>query len=190
MIPFTMNNAVEILWGLIPQFLSNGDTAIDATVGNGRDTEALAKIVGPTGRIYGFDIQTEALERAQRLLSEKVPDARCTLIHASHSAIKEHVTHSVQLVLFNLGYLPGGNKAITTQPDTTLEAMTVSLELLKAGGKLAAVLYPGHEAGAKEAETVIRWSEQLDQKQFSCVLMHFTNQINHPPQLLLIEKRG
>lgn len=188
--PFPMNNAVEILWQMVPEFLLPGDTAVDATVGNGRDTEALCRIVGPSGKVYGFDIQTEALERARSLLEEAVPETPCILIHESHSALKNHIAHPVDLVLFNLGYLPGGDKRVTTKADTTLEAMTAALELLKTGGKLAAVLYPGHEAGAEEATAVIEWSSTLNQKKFTSLLLTITNQINHPPQLLLIEKRG
>lgn len=188
--PFPMNNAVEILWQLVPGFLLPGDTAVDATVGNGRDTEALCRIVGPAGQVYGFDIQTEALERARSLLEEAVPETPCILIQECHSSLKNHVTQPVDLVLFNLGYLPGGDKRITTTADTTLEAMTVALDLLKPGGKLAAVLYPGHEAGAAEAKAVIQWSSGLNQKTFSSLLLSYTNQINNPPQLLLIEKKG
>ncbi len=188
--PFPMNNAVEVLWQLVPRFLLPGDTTVDATVGNGKDTEALCRIVGPTGRVYGFDIQIEALERAKVLLAQTVPETPCTLIHGSHSSLKSHIVHPVDLVLFNLGYLPGGDKQITTKADSTLEAMRAALELLKAGGKLAAVLYPGHETGAAESKAVIQWSSGLDQRTFSSLLLTYTNQINHPPQLLLIEKRG
>lgn len=188
--PFPMNNAVEILWQLVPGFLLPGDSAVDATVGNGKDTEALCRIVGPGGQVYGFDIQSEALERARSLLEEAVPETPCLLIHESHSSLKTHITHPVDLVLFNLGYLPGGDKQITTKADSTLEAMTAALELLKTGGKLAAVLYPGHEAGMAEAKAVIQWSSGLNQRLFSSLLLTYTNQINNPPQLLLIEKRG
>lgn len=187
---FRMNNAVELLWEMIPEILGEGDVAVDATVGNGRDTVALCRLVGATGRVYGFDIQEEALERARMLLEETLPGAPCTLIRCCHAQMAETVSEPLDLVLFNLGYLPGGDKAVTTLAETTLEAMVASLRLLKPGGKLAAVLYPGHEAGAREAEVVKAWAASLDQKQYAAVSMNFINQINHPPQLLLIEKRG
>ncbi len=143
MIPFPMNNAVEILWQLVPRFVTAGDICVDATVGNGKDTAALCRIVGSNGHVYGFDIQNEALEQASLLLNGSVPETSFTLIHASHALMSRHVTQPVDLVLFNLGYLPGGDKSITTKSESTLKAMASSLELLKCGGKLAAVLYPG-----------------------------------------------
>ena len=52
-----------------------GDTTIDATVGNGWDTVFLARLVGPTGRVIGLDVQADALENARRLLdSHGSPD--------------------------------------------------------------------------------------------------------------------
>lgn len=190
MIPFPMNNAVEILWQLVPRFLTAGDTCVDATVGNGKDTAALCRIVGCNGHVFGFDIQNEALEQAGLLLKDIVPETSFTLIHASHARMNRHVTQPVDLVLFNLGYLPGGDKRITTESESTLEAMAASLELLKCGGKLAAVLYPGHGSGAVEAQDVKDWASTLSQKEFSVVVLVFTNQVNNPPQLLVIEKRG
>jgi predicted methyltransferase len=188
--PFPMNNAVEILWHLIPRFLSAGDTCVDATVGNGKDTAALCRVVGPEGHVYGFDIQEEALNHARAHLEDTAPESSFTLIHASHSMIGTHICALVDLVLFNLGYLPGGDKSITTEAESTIEAMTASLALLKAGGKLAAVLYPGHKPGAREAEAVKNWASKLSQKEFSVIELTFTNQVNNPPQLILIEKRG
>lgn len=187
---FPMNNAVEILWQLVPRFLTEGDCVVDATVGKGRDTAALCKLVGKQGQVYGFDIQQEALDQARLYIEENAPDIPCILIHGSHAQMAHHIPQPVDLVLFNLGYLPGGDKRITTEAESTQDAMKTSLELLKAGGKLAAVLYPGHEAGAWEAEAVKSWASRLDQKRFSAVVMTFTNQANNPPQLLLIEKRG
>jgi len=188
--PFKMNNAVSLLWELIPGFISEGDTVVDATVGNGKDTEALCRLVGERGSVIGFDIQAEALNRASELLREAVPGHAVTLIQRCHSELKDHVKTPVSLVLFNLGYLPGGDKTVTTRSETTLEAMEEALELLQPGGKLAAVLYPGHPEGNMEAEVVRAWSSGLDQRAYTTLLTSFANQINHPPQLLLIEKRG
>lgn len=188
--PFQMNNAVNLLWELLPQFIGEGDTVVDATVGNGRDTEGLCRLVGQTGTVIGFDIQEEALQRAQTFLQDAVPDHSVRLIRRCHSELADHVAGPVSLVLFNLGYLPGGDKAVTTRAETTLEAMAEGLDLLKPGGKLAAVLYSGHPEGNAEAEVVKAWANGLDQKHYTTVLMQFANQVNHPPQLLLIERRA
>ena len=50
---------------LMEKAASNGDIVVDGTVGNGNDTVFLAKLVGPTGKVYGFDIQKEAIERTK-----------------------------------------------------------------------------------------------------------------------------
>ena len=34
-----------------------GDAVIDATMGNGHDTAFLCRAVGPSGRVYAFDVQ-------------------------------------------------------------------------------------------------------------------------------------
>ncbi len=188
--PFPMNNAVEILWQLVPRFLSEGDTVVDATVGNGKDTAALCTLVGPGGRVYGFDIQQDALDRAQAYINETAPEIPCTLIRGSHADMQAHIHHPVDLILFNLGYLPGGDKSITTQAESTLEAMAASLGLMRPGGKIAAVLYPGHAPGAQEADAVKAWASSLNQKQYGVLALTFTNQVNNPPQLILIEKKG
>lgn len=188
--PCSMNNAVEVLWQLVPRFLTAGDSCVDATVGNGRDTAALCGLVGPEGHVYGFDIQQDALDRAAILLTDTVPQVPCTLIHASHADMRAYVEGPVALILFNLGYLPGGNKAITTQAESTLAALNAALGLLRPGGRVAVVLYPGHEAGARESAVVKAWASQLNQREHTVLAMSFMNQANHPPELILIEKRG
>ena len=37
-----------------------GDAAVDATMGNGGDLLFLAEQVGADGRVFGFDVQSEA----------------------------------------------------------------------------------------------------------------------------------
>lgn len=53
---------------IIKQALVSGDTVIDATVGNGNDTVVLAKAVGSMGKVYGFDIQEEAIDKTKEKL--------------------------------------------------------------------------------------------------------------------------
>ena len=132
-----------------------GDTVIDATAGNGRDTSFLAGVVGPTGRVFAFDIQAEALARtAERLGSAP----HVTLLKRNHAemgdAIPAEHRGRVAAVMFNLGYLPGGDHSIATRAGSTRTAMAAALDLLRPGGVLTVLTYPGHAGGAEEAAAV------------------------------------
>jgi len=145
--------------------LGEGDLAIDATVGNGHDTLFLAQAVGASGSVYGFDIQEAALDTAWRRLQEAGLAERVSLYHAGHEAmavaLPESVRGRVKAVMFNLGYLPGGDKARTTAIGTTLAALEQARELLAPGGVLSVLAYTGHPGGREEAEAVKRWAENL-----------------------------
>lgn len=52
-----------------------------------------------------------------------------------------------RLVAFNLGYLPGGDKTIITESQTTAEAFNVAMEILMPGGLISLVVYVGHPGG-------------------------------------------
>lgn len=179
---------------LIEARVGPGDIAIDATVGGGHDTLALARLVGAGGRVYGFDIQPQAIERTWlRLEAAGVGGERVTLFAASHDRMAASVpaeAHGrIAAVMFNLGYLPGADHATITVPATTLPALDASLALLRPGGILTVVAYPGHEGGHAEAAAVERWAAELPQDECQSLLYRFVNQRNDPPFLLAVEKR-
>ena len=135
------------------EHLRPGDTAIDATVGNGHDTKFLAECVGPTGRLIGFDIQEAALENARGLLKASGIE-NVELILADHSKMREFVMEPVSASTFNLGYLPGGEKSVITRTPTTLAATDSALSLLRVGGMLTIIGYRGHDGGREETDAV------------------------------------
>lgn len=143
--------AQEILKPLIKP----GELVIDATAGNGHDTVFLAECVGPAGKLLAFDVQEAALVSAR----SRVGDAGWVeFIHDSHARMADHaVGGSVAVIMFNLGYLPGENHELTTESSETLAALEVAARLLKSGGVLSVICYPGHPAGAAEAEAVECW---------------------------------
>ncbi|NUU59303.1 class I SAM-dependent methyltransferase [Paenibacillus agri] len=154
---------------LTAERLTSGGRAIDATVGTGADTLFLAKLCGPRGEVRGFDIQAEALALAEerlRAAGEALPGtlSPVTLLQRSHAAMLEAVPGdwpgTVSAVMFNLGYLPAGDadKTIITKPDSSLAALEAALELLRPGGIITAVLYPGHDGGDVEAAAVESWA--------------------------------
>lgn len=182
----SLPRATELAHRLHRERLSSGDRAIDATVGNGHDTLFLANCVGPEGKVFGFDIQPIAIERT----TERTAGLSQVELHClGHEHLGKIVTEPVRGILFNLGYLPSGDKAIITEADTTLVALDTAIALLEPGGLLTVALYGGHEGGAEESEAVLAWASRLDQS--ACYAAHygFLNLRNSPPSLLAVERR-
>ncbi len=135
------------------------DIVIDATAGNGHDTLFLAERVGPFGKVYAFDIQEEALKiTAARLAAAGVTNVR--LIHDDHARMLQVVEPQdhgrIATVMFNLGYLPRGDKTIITKTPSTLAAIRAAIQLLRVGGTLTILAYPGHPGGLEETTAVER----------------------------------
>jgi predicted methyltransferase len=173
---------------LVRSCLKPGDTVIDATCGNGYDTLFLAESVGVDGHVWGFDIQQLAIAETGRRLSEAGLSARVTLIKDGHQTLAQHVTVPVQAVLFNLGYLPGGDRSIITRPETTTPALEDSLTLLAAVGVLAITIYPGHSGGSDEQKTVERWATALNPRSYHSWRMAQSNVAADAPYLLFVQK--
>ncbi len=143
--------------------LQAGDTAIDATVGNGFDTCFLSHMVGETGRVVGFDVQQSALDSTrQRLASEGLSNVE--LLQQGHETLGQVLpASSVATVMFNLGYLPRHDHQIITQPETSVQAIKAALKTLKPGGVLTVLAYRGHDGGQDEFEAVERLLLDLGQ---------------------------
>ncbi len=138
--------------------ITHGDLAIDATAGNGHDTVFLAECVGAAGRVLAFDLQQAALISATSRVTAAGLAARVEFFHESHTEMAARAAAgSAAVVMFNLGYLPGENHALTTESASTLEALATASAVLKPGGVLAVICYPGHPAGAAEAVAVEVW---------------------------------
>jgi predicted methyltransferase len=173
---------------IVQHAVKPGAFTIDATVGNGHDTLFLADLVGPTGTVIGFDIQAPALHVAQLRL---VGFPQVTLVHAGHERLTELLpapAHGkLSAVMFNLGYLPGADKAIITQPQSTLQALTQALDNLTIGGVITLILYPAHPGGAEEMTTVLAYAAQLPAT-FAVTASTRTNATVPAPSLLIIER--
>jgi predicted methyltransferase len=171
-----------------------GDTVIDATVGNGHDTLFLAQQVGHSGKVYGFDIQEAALDNAYQRLQLAGQTAQVSLYHAGHEAmavlLPQTLAGRVKAVMFNLGYLPGGDKQRTTGASTTLAALQASLSLLAPGGVISLLAYTGHHGGREEAEQLKAWLAYLPRDLFA-VSIHVPPGVHENiPQWILIEAIG
>ncbi|MEW5921259.1 MAG: class I SAM-dependent methyltransferase [Bacillota bacterium] len=173
---------------IIAACLSTGDTAVDATVGNGRDTVFLARLVGGEGKVWAFDIQQQALAAAARLLEQEKLTPRVTLVHSGHECLARYAGDNLGAVMFNLGYLPGGDHSIVTRPSTTLIALETALQKLRPGGVATLIIYRGHEGGKEEEEALLSYCSGLDQTRFTVLHYCMLNQVNDPPSLLAIER--
>jgi hypothetical protein len=149
---------------LIVDVLEHGDAAVDATLGNGHDTLFLARCVGRAGKVFGFDVQQAAVGNAGKRLDDAGVDSCCyALFCESHADMALHITTKVKAVMFNLGYLPGGDKKIITQAHSTVAALSAAIESLSCGGILTVMCYPGHDGGADEADLVTNFVDELDE---------------------------
>ena len=178
---------------LIDDRVHSGDCVIDATVGNGYDTAFLASSVGTNGCVYGFDIQAQALEQTwNRLTQDDLFAGNVYLIEKSHEFMEEVVPNrwhgQIAAIMFNLGYLPGGDRQITTSAEKALLALEAAIRLLQPGGITTIVLYPGHPSGHREAIAIDEWVRNLPQDVYQAISYQFVNQSNNPPYLIAINK--
>lgn len=170
-----------------------GDIVIDATVGNGHDTLFLATQVGVSGKVYGFDIQAAALDSAYQRLQQAGQAAQVSLYHAGHEVMAMLLPQSaagrVKAVMFNLGYLPGGDKQRTTAASTTLAALQAALSLLAPGGVISLLAYTGHPGGREEAEQVKALLVHLPRDLFNVSITVPQGKEENVPQWMLIKDR-
>lgn len=173
---------------LLGNFVRDGQRVVDATCGNGHDTLLLARLVGARGHVWGFDIQLQAIAETGRRLDEAGLSNQVTLLQVGHETLAEHVTEPLHAVLFNLGYHPGGDRSIITQPETTGSALEQSLQLLATGGVILVTVYPGHSGGSEEQSAVEGWAANLNPRAYHCWRMGQTNVTSGAPYLLLVQK--
>lgn len=145
----------ELLHSLLSGCIAPGDLAIDATAGNGHDTVFLARAVGPAGRVIAIDIQEDAISSTRARLEEAGLLGNVTLRLGSHVDLWEIAgADAPAAIVFNLGYLPGGDRALITRTGDTVAALASAISILRPGGALAVVCYPGHSGGDEEALAV------------------------------------
>lgn len=181
-----LENALHYSRTLLKKTLIPGDVVIDATVGNGNDTVLLATLVGRNGLVYGFDLQEQAIKKTNEKLLLTGLTSQVRLFQQGHETLGSVVPENTPVAagIFNLGYLPKGDKSIITTGETTLIAANEILIRLRKGGLLLFVVYYGHEGGQIEKDQVLSFVQTLSQNDFTVLRYDFLNQKNAPPFLL------
>lgn len=165
----------------VKDYIEEGDCCIDATAGNGGDTEFLCKMVGETGRVYAFDIQEIAIRHTKERLEKAGLYDRAVLIRDGHERMQEHVEERAAAIFFNFGYLPGADHRIATKAQTSLLAVKSGMELLKPGGVMSLCIYSGGDTGYEEKDAILACLKTLDPKRWLVLVHSFYNRKNDPP---------
>lgn len=173
----------------IRQQVQEGDFCIDATMGNGNDTLLLSQLCGESGKVLAFDIQKQALEATGAKLAAGHAPENYTLLLESHANMAEYASpESVSCIVFNFGYLPGGDHSLATRGDTSIQALNQSLSLLKKGGIISLCIYSGGDSGFEERDQILTWLKDLDPHKYLVIKSEYYNRPNNPPIPVLIVK--
>ena len=154
--------------------------AVGATAGNGYDAVFLARQVGEGG-----------LMAAEGLLG------RVRLVRSGHEHMERELARlfpalelrgKVTAIMFNLGFLPGSDKAVTTAAPTTVAALDAASRLLACGGVLSAHVYTGHRGGMEEDRAVLAWSAALSPEEWRVLSLSQPNKARNLERLILAER--
>ena len=168
--------------------LKEGDVAVDFTMGNGHDTEFLSKTVGEFGHVYAFDIQEQALASTEENLKKAGCPQNYTLILDSHHNVKKYVDVPIKAGMFNLGYLPGSDKSITTMRSTTLPAIEAAISLMAPDAIIIVAIYPGHPEGEAEGKEICEYLSGLSRYKVCATQIRILNS-KTSPFFILIENK-
>lgn len=171
----------EISHHIINNFLENKNIAIDGTLGNGYDTDFLAD---KFNKVYAFDVQNVACENYKNKKKENV-----NVINDSHHKFKEYINENVDCIMYNLGFLPGGDKNVTTMHETSLQSIKDGLEILNSGGLMTICIYRGHNEGKKEESCILDYVINLPKNKYGVMEHSFLNRSEVAPRLVVIEKK-
>ena len=199
-----IRQTTQLALHLVRPYVTPDAAVIDATCGNGHDTLALAEM-GPA-QLYAFDIQEQAVRATTKLLqdhgySKSIADGRITVCCQAHEQMGTVVSRDagtsvangtvpVRAVIFNLGYLPGGDKERTTRTDSTLAAVRAAMELIAPDGVICITMYSGHPEGKREKTALLEFVSALDAGKWHTAYVSMPNQKHDPPEILLITRKS
>ena len=115
--------------------------------------------------------------------------SRCTLYAEGHEHLSERVTVPIRTATFNLGWLPGGDKRITTHWETTRAAISAALSLLMKGGVCTICAYPGHAAGDEERTALMAYLSALRPQDYNVLHHRFLNAGAGAPECFVVQRQ-
>jgi hypothetical protein len=156
------------------QFLTSktfpAGVSLDMTVGKGKDLAFLAKLthVKPSA-LMAIDVQPDALVQAKAYLLQEIGHEAEQIEWrlGSHALIDAWLRQwplakdGVSLAMYNLGYLPGSDKKLTTMADSTLSSLEALMPWIIPGGGISLMVYPGHENGRFESQALQFWLQGI-----------------------------
>ena len=158
-------SAVQLCHAFLTARLAPGGLYVDATCGNGHDTQFLCTLAGPAGHVLGLDIHDHA--RLAELVQPGTADC----------------------VLFNFGWLPGAEHAVHSTADGSVPALRAALEALRPGGVLAAVLYSGKVIGDAEKQAALAFFKALPLTRYTVLVCEFANWAQTAPLPCFVIKK-
>ena len=183
-------SAVQLCHAFLTARLAPGGLYVDATCGNGHDTEFLCRLAGPTGRVLALDIQPAAVENTNtRLGAAGLGAIGQALVH-DHARLAELVAPgTADCVLFNFGWLPGADHEVHSTADGSLPALQAALDALKPRGVLAAVLYSGQVIGDSEKQAALGFFRALPLTKYTVLVCEFANWASTAPLPCFVIKK-
>ena len=173
----------------IREHVKKGDFCIDATAGNGNDTQLLCELVGDTGKVLAFDVQEQAVLNTRERLQTQGLSKWAEVVLDSHANMENYAApETVSCIVFNFGYLPGGDHNLSTQAESSIEAIHAGLRLLKKGGIMSLCIYSGGDSGFEEKDAILEELKKLDAKKYLVIESVYYNRPNNPPIPILIVK--
>ncbi len=182
--------------------LKTAEYIVDTTCGNGYDTIFLYEHMNNNASLLAIDIQEVAVLKTKEKIKELRNNNTETFKNFSQEEKKIFFRQGdhkevlktsgfpwYDLVVFNLGYLPGGDHTFHTKGVNTCKAIETALLKIKSGGLLTLVAYPGTEEGRDEQLRVEMFLSSLPQASWDVSCWQPINQINYPPILYIVKGR-
>ena len=183
--------AVGLTHDFLQQNLLPGGFFVDATCGNGGDTEFLCRLAGPQGKVLALDLQQQAVDNTNARLAAAGLSDIGRAVQADHAELAKLVEEgSADCVVFNFGYLPGADHSLFTTPKSSLPAVKAALAALRPGGILAACLYSGGPNGDGEKTALLELFRALPIREYTVLVCEFANWAPTAPLPCFVRKKG
>ncbi|MEG1274731.1 MAG: GNAT family N-acetyltransferase [Ruthenibacterium sp.] len=183
-------SALTVAHQFLMQYGRRGGFAIDATAGNGHDTVFLARLVGEEGRVLALDVQPRAVEATRAAAQQAGCGARVHVVCETHAKLAEYAARGeVDIAVFNLGYLPGGDHDLFTTPEVSVPAIRTALSLLRRGGVLTACVYAGGAQGTRERDAVLAFFRALPAEEYTVLITEFAARSETQAIPVCVQKR-